>query len=69
MDAKICIIFLKDKKLKLFLQIGSSSEYGKKQSPISENVICKPSESYGKSKLQATNFLLKKIKKIIFLLS
>ena len=54
--------FFKDKKIKLFLHIGSSSEYGKKHSPISENVISKPSESYGKSKLMATNFLLKKNK-------
>ena len=54
--------FFKDKKIKLFLQIGSSSEYGKKQSPISEAAISKPSENYGKSKLQATNFLLKKNK-------
>ena len=62
MDVKICIIFFKDKKLKLFfyrLEVHLNTE---KTVSISENVISKPSESYGKSKLQATNFLLKKNK-------
>jgi nucleoside-diphosphate-sugar epimerase len=55
-------IFL-NKKLKSFVQIGSSAEYGKVVSPQNEKFTCKPTMIYGKSKLRATNFLLKLFKK------
>ena len=53
-------------KLKLFLQIGSSAEYGTTRSPHNENSKCRPKMIYGQSKLKATNFLLKKFKEDAF---
>ena len=53
-------------KLRLFLQIGSSAEYGKTRSPHNENSKCNPKMIYGKSKLKATKFLLKKFKENAF---
>ncbi len=50
----------KKKKIRRFIQIGSSSEYGKVFGAVRENKICKPQMIYGRSKLLATNFLLKK---------
>ena len=44
---------------KVFLQMGSSAEYGDQKSPLIENVKCKPNSNYGKSKLLSTNYLLK----------
>ena len=52
--------YFKDKNLLAFLQIGSSSEYGRKNSPLKESVKTNPKDAYGKSKLLATNFLIKK---------
>lgn len=49
--------------LKLFLQIGSSAEYGPAKSPHTKKTKCNPKLIYGKSKLMATNFLLNKFKK------
>ena len=54
--------YFKEKKLVRFIQIGSSAEYGKIQSPLKESAKPKPTEIYGKSKLLASNFLLKKYK-------
>ena len=48
---------LKTKKLKKFIQIGSSAEYGKATSPQRENAICLPKTSYAMAKLACTNFL------------
>ena len=48
---------LKTKKLKKFIQIGSSAEYGKATSPQSENAICLPKTSYATAKFACTNFL------------
>lgn len=45
------------KKIKL-IHLGSSSEYGKRQSPIKETDKCKPDNIYGKSKLACTNYIL-----------
>lgn len=45
------------KKIKL-IHLASSSEYGKKQSPIKETDKCKPNNIYGKSKLACTNYIL-----------
>ena len=53
---------LKDKNIKNFIQIGSSSEYGKSSSPLKEKSKCNPSMIYGRSKLMATKFLLNKYK-------
>ncbi len=51
--------FLKKNNLKKFIQIGSSAEYGKIQSPQKESAKCLPKLIYGKSKFLATKFLLK----------
>ena len=58
----------KNKKIERFVQIGSSSEYGKIFGPVKENNTCKPKMIYGRSKLMATNFLFKKNKLKNFLL-
>ena len=52
-------IFL-NKKIKSFIQIGSSSEYGKLKSPHKEILDTNPRMIYGKSKLLASRFLMKK---------
>jgi nucleoside-diphosphate-sugar epimerase len=51
-----------EKKIKKFIQIGSSVEYGLSKSPISENKktnIKKLKSIYGVSKLKASNYLVK----------
>ena len=50
-------IFLK-KKIINFIQIGSSSEYGKLASPHNEEQLSFPKSVYGKSKYLATKYLL-----------
>lgn len=60
---KNLINVLKDKTPKVFLQMGSSLEYGKNISPLKENYKCEPTSIYGKSKLLATEYLLKKYRK------
>jgi nucleoside-diphosphate-sugar epimerase len=54
----LALICLK-KKIKHFIQIGSSMEYGKKKSPQKEENYCNPLSFYGKAKLCASRFLLK----------
>ena len=54
---------LKKKNIKRFVQIGSSSEYGKIFGAVKETNFCKPKTIYGRSKLNATKFLLHKFKK------
>lgn len=49
--------FLK-KKLTLFIQIGSSFEYGHTRSPQKEHFIAKPKSFFGKAKLASTKYLL-----------
>ena len=52
----------KDSKIKLFIQIGSSVEYGNLKSPQKEDSktnVNKLKSTYGKAKLMATNYLLK----------
>ena len=53
---------LKEKKIKKFIQIGSSSEYGKIFGEVKETEVCRPKMIYGKSKLNATKFLLHQFK-------
>ena len=54
--------FLK-KKIKLFVQVGSSMEYGLSRSPQKEDFKCKPKSIYGKAKFLATKYLLNLYKK------
>lgn len=52
------------KKIKKFIQIGSSVEYGKKKSPQNEKNTAKNTHSYyGNAKLLSSNFLLNLYKK------
>ena len=55
--------FFKDKKISLFIQIGSSSEYGNVKVPHKESYLGRPKGIYGKIKLNATNFLIEKFYK------
>ena len=48
---------LSKKKLKKFIQIGSSAEYGKIKSPQRENSVCLPKTHYALAKFSCTNFL------------
>ena len=54
--------FLK-KKIKRFIQVGSSMEYGLAKSPQKENFKCKPRSVYGKAKFLSTKYLLDLYKK------
>lgn len=54
--------YFSNKKIELFIQIGSSLEYGNKKSPHRENLITNVNEMksyYSKSKLMATKYLQK----------
>ena len=53
----------KSKKIKKFIQIGSSSEYGKFEGAVNEATKCKPKLAYGKSKYKATTFLINRFKR------
>lgn len=55
--------FFKDKKIKKFIQIGSSMEYGRVGSPQKENFTCQPKSIYGISKFLSTEHLLSLYKK------
>ena len=61
-------LFFLNKKIKKFIQIGSSIEYGKLKSPQKENIKNeqKTYSVYGKAKLLSTKFLLKMKKKYNF---
>ena len=54
-------IFTK-KKLKAFVQMGSSMEYGKNISPLNETFKCNPLSIYGRAKFLASKFLIQKYK-------
>ncbi len=62
LGAKNLMNFYLRKKINLFLQIGSSMEYGKTPSPQQEESISKPTSDYGKAKLLATNYAKKLFK-------
>lgn len=55
------------KKLNLFIQAGSSLEYGNQKSPQTEKKNCEPISLYGKAKYLGSNLLLKRLKKVIVL--
>ena len=61
-------VFFLDKKIKKFIQIGSSIEYGKLKSPQKENIknFQKTYSVYGKAKLFSTKFLMELKKKYNF---
>ncbi len=61
-------MFFLNKKVKKFIQIGSSIEYGKLRSPQKENKknLQKSYSIYGKAKLLSTKFLLNLNKKFNF---
>ncbi len=54
--------FLK-KKIKRFIQVSSSMEYGLARSPQRENFKCEPKSVYGRAKFLSTQYLLKLYKK------
>ena len=54
------IKFSKPTKL---IHLASSAEYGNQKSPIKEHFSCKPTNTYGKSKLATTKYILKIKKK------
>lgn len=56
------------RNLKLFIQIGSSLEYGNLKSPQKEKIISKPKSIYGKAKYLASQEILNsKLKKFLIL--
>lgn len=55
------------KNLDLFIQAGSSLEYGNQKSPQIEKKRCKPVSTYGKAKYLGSKLLLKRFKKVIIL--
>ncbi len=52
-----------NKKIKSFVQIGSSAEYGNLSSPQNETTMCLPKSNYAKAKHLATKYLLALYKK------
>ena len=60
---KYLVDFFSSKKIKLFVQIGSSLEYGNQKTPHHEKLKCYPMGTYGKSKLKSTKYILKISKK------
>jgi dTDP-glucose 4,6-dehydratase len=50
--------FFKKRRIKKFIQIGSSMEYGLAKSPQKEDFRCNPKSVYGKAKLLSTRYLL-----------
>ena len=56
---KNLVDFFKSKNLNIFIQIGSSLEYGKVSTPHKEKFKCKPNSHYGLAKLKATNYIKK----------
>lgn len=57
----------KENRPDLFIQIGSSLEYGKIKCPHREGAICKPKSSYGKAKHLASKIIQENLKKYIIL--
>ena len=60
---KNLINFFQKKKIDLFIQIGSSTEYGKQKAPNNENNFGQPKTIYAKSKLNASKYLVNFSKK------
>ena len=68
--AKNIFQYFSKQKIKLFIQAGSSLEYGETTSPQVEKLKCNPKSHYGSSKLSSSKFLEKiaKKKKIKYLI-
>lgn len=58
LGSKNLVNFFSKKKIKRFIQIGSSSEYGKLEGPHSDSIKGNPSTIYGHSKLMASKYLI-----------
>ena len=58
--------FFLNTKIKKFIQIGSSMEYGKLKSPQIEMLNAKPLSFYGYAKFKSTNYLLRLYKRFNF---
>lgn len=56
---KNLIDIFKFKKIKSFIQIGSSLEYGNQKSPQRESSFCEPKGSYAISKFKASKYIQK----------
>lgn len=56
---KNLVNFFKLKKIKTFIQVGSSLEYGNLNSPQIEKFKCNPKGYYGQSKFKASKFIQK----------
>lgn len=52
------IKILSKKRIKKFIQLGSSAEYGNAKAPQREEHICKPNTPYGLAKYSCTNLLI-----------
>ena len=63
---KNLVDYYRSKNIKLFIQIGSSLEYGRQNSPHNEKSKCRPIATYGKSKLKSTEYILRTQKKFSF---
>ena len=63
LGVKNLIDYFENKKIKFFLHIGSSAEYGNSKSPHKENSKCFPKMNYGRNKLKSTKYLINKSKK------
>tara|TARA_B110000285_G_C15081550_1_gene593792 strand:- start:695 stop:1600 length:906 start_codon:yes stop_codon:yes gene_type:complete len=55
---KNLVDYFNKKKLNLFIQIGSSLEYGDIKSPQKETSPCKPKRYYGLAKYNASNYII-----------
>ncbi len=64
---KNIIKYINKSELRLFIQIGSSLEYGNKKSPQNESFFCKPVSYYGKAKYKASVYIRKYLKDYLIL--
>ncbi len=64
---KNLISIIDKKNLKLFIQTGSSLEYGKMISPQKEKILCKPISFYGTAKYRASQYIKKNLKNYLIL--
>jgi len=56
---KNLVDIFKKKKIKAFIQLGSSLENGNTLSPQKETLKCSPKSHYSRAKLQATKYIIK----------
>jgi|TARA_B100001093_G_C26805629_1_gene1005348 nucleoside-diphosphate-sugar epimerase len=61
LGTKNLINFFLKKKIKSFIQIGSSAEYGNAKNPQNEKNLCEPTNIYGKAKFMATKYTIKTV--------